>query len=136
GARARVAPAATSRRRSRPMRERSRNRGPRPAAWADPSSGTRRPRAFERLLVAAEPPVAVDAEEGMRRRRDELGRHGAEVDGEPLDDLDQRRAHVRLVLILPRPKPFPVVVALEPAQKAESLRSKGTASTCHGRLMA
>jgi len=70
-----------------------------------------------RTLVAAEPRVAVDAEQRDLRLGNQLRRKPTQVDREPLEERHHRCAHVRLVVVLARLEPLTTVVALERAQK-------------------
>jgi hypothetical protein len=70
-----------------------------------------------RRLVAAESRVPVDAEQRQLRLGDQLGRERSQVHGQTLEQRHHRRAHVLLVVVLARLKPFASVVSFQRAKK-------------------
>ena len=116
----RRAAARTCRRRPRPTPARPGSTARRPRCFAQAAARKdRRDVGLERRLVLRESRVAIDAVQRGLRAGDELRRERAEVDRQPLDDRDQRRAQQGLVPLLARLEPFAIVVALQRPQERD-----------------
>ena len=76
---------------------------------------------LQRSFVRAEPCIAIDPVQGHTRVGDELRGERRQIGRQSGEQVRHRRPNVLVVLQLPAPEPFAVVVALQRAEKCKGL---------------